>query len=27
MKIDASLCAGCSHCTQVCKFGAIKRVR
>ena len=27
MKIDASLCAGCKHCTQVCKFGAIKRVR
>ena len=27
MKIDPSLCAGCSHCTQVCKFGAIKRVR
>ena len=27
MKIDSSLCAGCSHCTQVCKFGAIKRIR
>ena len=27
MKIDATLCAGCSHCTQVCRFGAIKRVR
>ena len=27
MKIDASLCAGCKHCTQVCKFGAIKRIR
>jgi len=27
MRIDASLCAGCSHCTQVCKFGAIKRVK
>ena len=27
MAIDASLCAGCSHCTQVCRFGAIKRVR
>ena len=27
MKIDASQCAGCKHCTQVCKFGAIKRVR
>ena len=27
MKIDAAQCAGCSHCTQVCKFGAIKRIR
>ena len=27
MKIDPSLCAGCSHCTQVCKFGAIRRIR
>lgn len=27
MKIDASLCAGCKQCTQVCKFGAIKRIR
>ena len=27
MKIDASQCAGCKHCTQVCKFGAIKRVK
>ena len=27
MKIDASLCAGCKQCQQVCKFGAIKRVR
>jgi len=27
MKIDASQCAGCKHCTQVCKFGAIKRIR
>ena len=27
MKIDASLCAGCKQCSQVCKFGAIKRVR
>ena len=27
MKIDPSLCAGCSQCSQVCKFGAIKRVR
>ena len=27
MKIDSSLCAGCSHCSQVCKFGAIKRIR
>ena len=27
MKIDANLCAGCKQCSQVCKFGAIKRVR
>ena len=27
MAIDATQCAGCSHCTQVCKFGAIQRVR
>ncbi|MCQ2388143.1 MAG: indolepyruvate ferredoxin oxidoreductase subunit alpha [Kiritimatiellae bacterium] len=27
MKIDPSLCAGCTQCSQVCKFGAIKRVR
>ena len=27
MQIDASLCAGCKQCSQVCKFGAIKRVR
>jgi indolepyruvate ferredoxin oxidoreductase alpha subunit len=27
MKIDASLCAGCKQCSQVCKFGAIRRVR
>ncbi|MGN0846035.1 MAG: indolepyruvate ferredoxin oxidoreductase subunit alpha [Kiritimatiellia bacterium] len=27
MKIDPSLCAGCSQCSQVCRFGAIKRVR
>ncbi len=27
MKIDPSLCAGCKQCGQVCKFGAIKRVR
>ena len=27
MRIDAELCAGCKHCTQVCKFGAIARVR
>ena len=27
MKIDATQCAGCRHCTQVCKFGAIKRIR
>ena len=27
MKIDSSLCAGCTQCSQVCKFGAIKRVK
>ena len=27
MKIDPSLCAGCKQCGQVCKFGAITRVR
>ena len=27
MKIDPDLCAGCIQCSQVCKFGAIKRVR
>ena len=27
MKIDPSQCAGCIQCGQVCKFGAIKRVR
>ena len=27
MKIDASLCAGCKQCSQVCKFGAITRIR
>ena len=27
MKIDDTLCAGCKQCSQVCKFGAIKRVR
>ena len=27
MKIDANLCAGCKQCGQVCKFGAIRRVR
>ena len=27
MKIDASQCAGCRQCGQVCKFGAIRRVR
>ena len=27
MKIDASLCAGCKQCSQVCKFGAIRRVK
>ena len=27
MKIDENQCAGCSHCTQVCPFGAITRIR
>lgn len=27
MAIDPNLCAGCKQCSQVCKFGAIKRVR
>ena len=27
MKIDPTQCAGCRQCGQVCKFGAIKRVR
>ena len=27
MKIDANLCAGCKQCSQVCKFGAITRIR
>ncbi|MBR2837943.1 MAG: 4Fe-4S binding protein [Kiritimatiellae bacterium] len=27
MAIDANLCAGCKQCSQVCKFGAIRRVR
>jgi indolepyruvate ferredoxin oxidoreductase alpha subunit len=27
MAIDPSLCAGCTQCTQICKFDAIKRVR
>ena len=27
MEIDPAQCAGCSHCTQVCKFNAIQRVR
>ena len=27
MRIDPSLCAGCKQCSQVCKFGAIKRIR
>ncbi len=27
MKIDPSLCAGCKQCQQVCKFGAITRVK
>ena len=27
MNIDANLCAGCKQCGQVCKFGAICRIR
>ena len=27
MVVDPNLCAGCTQCSQVCKFGAIKRVR
>ena len=27
MVIDPNQCAGCKQCSQVCKFGAIKRVR
>ena len=27
MKIDPTQCAGCSQCQQVCKFGAIKRIK
>jgi indolepyruvate ferredoxin oxidoreductase alpha subunit len=27
MAIDPSLCAGCTQCSQICKFDAIKRVR
>ena len=27
MAIDPNLCAGCIQCSQVCKFGAIRRVR
>lgn len=27
MKIDPNQCAGCRQCSQVCKFGAIRRVR
>lgn len=27
MVIDPNQCAGCTQCSQVCKFGAIKRVR
>ena len=27
MVIDPGLCAGCTQCSQICKFGAIKRVR
>jgi TPP-dependent indolepyruvate ferredoxin oxidoreductase alpha subunit len=27
MVIDPNQCAGCRQCGQVCKFGAIQRVR
>ncbi|MGN0889997.1 MAG: indolepyruvate ferredoxin oxidoreductase subunit alpha [Kiritimatiellia bacterium] len=27
MKIDPTQCAGCRQCQQVCKFGAIKRIK
>jgi indolepyruvate ferredoxin oxidoreductase alpha subunit len=27
MMIDSNLCAGCTQCSQICKFGAVKRVR
>jgi len=27
MVIDPNQCAGCKQCSQVCKFGAIRRVR
>ena len=27
MVVDPNLCAGCTQCSQVCKFGAIKRIR
>ena len=27
MVIDPNLCAGCKQCSQVCKFGAIRRIR
>ena len=27
LKIDPSQCAGCRQCSQVCRFGAIRRVR
>ncbi len=27
MKIDPNLCAGCKQCSQICRFGAIKRIR
>ena len=27
MKIDPAQCAGCTHCAQVCRFGAISKVK
>ena len=27
MKIDPAQCAGCTHCVQTCKFGAIRKVK
>ncbi len=27
MVLDHNQCAGCKQCGQVCKFGAIKRIR